>query len=187
MKKTIIISILAAIAFVVLCIFVVQGSQNTAISLEEQVNESKSTIEVQQKRRYDLFINLADAVKSYSKHESETLINVIKARGGEEKSISGKDVAEINTLISAVAESYPNLKSDSLYKDFMLEMSTTENKIAAVRDSYNTGIKKYNRYVRKFPARIFLDMTGSLCLRFYIGDILILRIISWCFIGWCNN
>lgn len=36
----------------------------------------------------------------------------------------------------------------------------TENLIAEHRSNYNKQIKEYNRYVRKFPARIFLDILG---------------------------
>lgn len=58
-------------AIVILCIFGVQGYQNKAISLEEQVYTAQSDIKVQEKRRVDLVYNLVDCVKNYDKHESE--------------------------------------------------------------------------------------------------------------------
>lgn len=42
----------------------------------------------------------------------------------------------------------------------MNELSITENLIAEYRSNYNKQIKEYNRYVRKFPTRIFLDILG---------------------------
>ena len=42
----------------------------------------------------------------------------------------------------------------------MTEIATTENLIAQYKQVYNTAIKSYKRYVRKFPARIFLDLIG---------------------------
>lgn len=42
----------------------------------------------------------------------------------------------------------------------MNELSITENMIAQYRENYNKSINSYNRYVKKFPSRIFLDMTG---------------------------
>lgn len=61
------------IAVILLCVFGVQSSQNKAFALEEQVNTAQSDIKVQEKRRVDLVYNLADCVKQYDKHESETL------------------------------------------------------------------------------------------------------------------
>ena len=42
----------------------------------------------------------------------------------------------------------------------MTELSTTENLIATQRDSYNNRVKEYSRYVRSFPTKIFLNLTG---------------------------
>lgn len=42
----------------------------------------------------------------------------------------------------------------------MTELSTTENLIAIQRESYNTRVKEYNRYVKKFPTHIFLNISG---------------------------
>lgn len=36
----------------------------------------------------------------------------------------------------------------------------TENLIAEHRSNQNKQVKEYNRYVRKFPNRLFLDMLG---------------------------
>ena len=73
--------ILAAIIAIALsCVFMVQGSQNHAISLEEQVGESKAAINAQEKRRQDLVYNLADSVKAYDKHEADTLKDIVKER-----------------------------------------------------------------------------------------------------------
>lgn len=62
--------------------------------------------------------------------------------------------------ISALSEAYPELKSDKNYTDFMNELSITENMIAEYRSNYNKQIKQYNRYIRKFPTRYFLDFLG---------------------------
>ena len=67
---------------------------------------------------------------------------------------------EVATAISAVSEAYPELKSNENYKQLMNELSTTENLISQYRSNYNKQIKDYNRYVRKFPTRQFLSLTG---------------------------
>ena len=51
------------ILFMVLaCVFGVQGSRNKAIDLEQAVEMAESDIHVQEKRRFDLLPNLADAI-----------------------------------------------------------------------------------------------------------------------------
>lgn len=142
------------IAIILLCVFGVQSSQNKAIALEEQVNTAASDINVQEKRRVDLIYNLADAVMQYDKHEAETLKDIAEGRG------STGSIENVTTAITAVAEAYPELKSNENYKTLMNELSMTENLIAEYRSNYNKAIKEYNRYVRKFPTRIFLNMLG---------------------------
>lgn len=145
---------LGILAVVMLCVFGVQGSQNKAFSLEEQVNTAQSDIKVQEKRRVDLVYNLADCVKQYDNHEAETLTAIAEGRG------SAGDIENVTTAITAVSEAYPELKSNENYKQLMTELSMTENLIAEYRSNYNKQIKSYNRYVRKFPTRIFLSMLG---------------------------
>lgn len=142
------------VAVILLCVFGVQSSQNKAFALEEQVNTAESDIKVQEKRRVDLIYNLVDCVKQYDKHEAETLTAIVDGRG------SNDTIENATTAIAAVAEAYPELKSNENYKELMNELSMTENLIAEYRSNYNKQIKEYNRYVRKFPTRIFLDMLG---------------------------
>lgn len=138
-------------AIVLLCIFAVQGTQNKAFTLEEQVNTAQSDIRVQEKRRVDLVYNLSDCVMQYDKHEAETLTAIVEGRG------SSGDIENVATAITAVSEAYPELKSNENYKELMNELSITENLIAEYRSNFNKQVKEYNRYVRQFPARLFLN------------------------------
>lgn len=142
------------LAVILLGVFVIQSSQNKAFALEEQVNSADSDIKVQEKRRVDLVMNLVDCVKQYDKHEAETLKSVVEGRG------KTGDIENVTTAITAVSEAYPELKSGSNYKELMNELSITENLIAEYRSNYNKQIKEYNRYVRKFPTRLFLSLLG---------------------------
>lgn len=66
--KLVLIMAAGIIAVIFMCIFGVQGAQNKAFAMEEQVNTADSDIKVQEKRRVDLVYNLADCVKQYDKH-----------------------------------------------------------------------------------------------------------------------
>ncbi|MNL91000.1 LemA family protein [compost metagenome] len=155
--KTGIIIGLAALAVILLAVFAVNGYQNKAIALEEQVNSATSDVNVQEKRRVDLIYNLVDVVKQYDKHESETLLKVVEARKG---STSDKEIKEVNTLLSATVEAYPELKANTNYNNLSNELATTENLIMQTRNNYNYQVKEYNRYIRKFPNKQFLGMLG---------------------------
>lgn len=158
--KVILISVVGVFAVILLGVFSIQGVQNKAIVLEEQINTADSDIKVQEKRRVDLIYNLVDCVKEYDKHEYNTLKDVVDARNS-----SDSDIQEVTTMLVATAEAYPDLKSNDNYKQLMNELSMTENLIAEYRSNYNKQIKEYNRYVRKFPNRQFLSLLG-----YEVGD-----------------
>lgn len=155
--KTLIISIAAIAAVILMIVFAVQGSGNKAIGYEESVETAKADVDTQLQRRYNVLTELAECVKQYDQHEYETLTAVIEARGSN---ISESEAEEVVAQINAVAEAYPELKSQENYKQFMTEIATTENLIAQYKQAYNASIKSYNRYVRKFPSRQFLSLIG---------------------------
>jgi LemA protein len=154
--KLLLIILAIVVAVVAVSIFALQGVQNTAISYEEQIGVAQSNITVQEKRRADLIPNLVDCVKAYDEHEYQTIMDVIAARG----SSSDAAVNEVQTMINAVAEAYPELKSNENYRELMNELSVTENLIANHRSNFNQWVKDYKQYVRKFPNRQILDMLG---------------------------
>lgn len=153
-KSLIILGIAAGLMIMIIGMFV--GANNTAIHLEEQIKESKSAINIQEKRREDLIYNLVDTVESYNKYEQDTMTKIVEARA---KASSGQ-VEEAQVLINAVAEKYPELKSNENYKTLMTELSVTENLIAQHRNNYNVQVKQYNKHVRTFPNSMILNIMG---------------------------
>ena len=155
MKKFLIgIGIIIAIILMIVGMFV--GTNNTAINLEEQIKESKSSINIQEKRREDLIYNLVDTVESYNKYEQDTMTRIIEAR----TQASNGNVEEAEILINAVAEQYPELKSNENYKTLMTELAVTENLIAEHRNNYNIQVKNYNKHIKAFPNNIILNIMG---------------------------
>jgi len=150
------ITVVAIFFIYLMGVFIVNGVQNKAIGLEEQILTANSDINVQEKRRVDLIYNLVDTVQQYDEHEYNTLKDVVDARSSE----GDLSTTEITTMLDMTVESYPELKSNENYKQLMNELSTTENMIAEYRSNYNLQVKAYNRYVRKFPNKQFLNMLG---------------------------
>lgn len=155
MKKILII-LGVVFSIVMLVIGIIASKNNTAITLEEQIRESKSAINIQEKRREDLVYNLVDTVKSYAEYEQDTLTKIVEARSS---ATNGK-IEDAKTLILAIAEQYPELKANEQYSNLMIELTSTENTIANYRNNYNAQVKKYNKYIRKFPNSLILSMLG---------------------------
>lgn len=102
LKLTLIITA-GILAVILVCLFGVNSFKNNAISQEERVNSAMSDIKVYEKRRADLIPNLVDTIKAYDKHEYETLMAVVSARGSGDENIQ-----EVVTQIKAVAEQTRN-------------------------------------------------------------------------------
>lgn len=154
--KKVLIGLGIVLGTILMIVGMLVGTNNTAINLEEQIKESKSSINIQEKRREDLILNLVDAVKDYNKYEQETMSKIVEAR----TKASNGQVEEAQTLIAAVAEQYPELKSNENYKTLMTELAVTENMIAEHRNNYNIQVKQYNKHIKKFPNSAILNMMG---------------------------
>lgn len=94
------------IAVVILCgaiaivgVFGVQSSQNSAIAKEQLVESSQSDLNAEYNRRAGLLVNLAEAVKSYDKHEAEVIVQMSKARN-----ISDNGDVQASMYVKAVAD-----------------------------------------------------------------------------------
>ena len=153
--KKILLGIGVVIALVLFVVLVNQGVQNKAINLEEQIENTAGNIRVEEKRRFDLIPNLVECVKAYDEHEYKTLTDVVAARNK-----NGTSADEIKTMIAAVAEAYPDLKSQKNYQDLMNELAITENKISEMRKYYNKKVTNYKRFIRQFPNKQILNMMG---------------------------
>lgn len=153
-SKYIVIIVLAI--FIIACgVSFINCFSNKAIILEEKINSSISDIKIQEKARYDTVYNLADCVKQYDKHEAETLICI-----AENMSKGKTENKDVQTIISAVTYSYPELKSNVNYQKFMDILTLTERKIADYRETYNRYVENYRKYCRKFPNKQILSVTN---------------------------
>lgn len=162
-KKLILIIIGIVLAVVLLFVAIIAGTNNKAIGLEEQVTGAKASVSIAEKKRLDLIVNVADSAKAYSKHEAKTLKSIVKGRTGE---AGDKATEKAKVKIDALVEAYPELKASEGYKDFRTSLETVENQIKDERNNYTVSIRTYNKYIRKFPSNIILDMTGYEKIKF---------------------
>jgi LemA protein len=153
------------IGIIVLLLIIAVVLYNGLVSARLHVKEAWADIDVQLKRRYDLIPNLVNTVKGSSNFESSTLEKVIQARSQAMNAGTPKEHAEAENQLSgalksifALAESYPDLKSNQNYLSLQSELSDTENKIQSARRFYNGVVMDYNKKIQSVPSNIFANM-----------------------------
>ena len=168
MKELFLIIVMVVVPLFFLLVFVI-GMYNRLVALRNRFKNAFSQIDVQLKRRYDLIPNLVETAKGYLQHERNTLEAVIAARNaasaasaraaqspGEPnamKQLAGAEAALTGTLgrFFALAEAYPDLKANQTMSRLMEELTSTENKVAFARQSYNDSVMAYNTARESFP------------------------------------
>lgn len=134
------------------------GVYNMIIMALQTIRNQWSNVKTEYQRRADLFMNLAEAVKSYKIFEKSTMVELAQARSGnfgkgglksEMQKLKGLD--KIFHGLYAVSESYPQLKANENYQTLMSEVQMTENRINIARTDYNELVRDYNIFIKTFP------------------------------------
>ena len=144
---------------------------NTIQTYDERVNAAEAQIKVQLQRRADLIPNLVETVKGYAKQEQTIFIAVAEARAKLAGAVQGGDLQQMaaaNAALSAplgrllaIAENYPQLKSNENFKALQDQLEGTENRISVARQDYNDAVNQYNAYIRRFPQVLTAKMIGK--------------------------
>ena len=152
---------------IVLILLYIGSTYNSFVVLRNKVKDQWAQIDVQLKRRFDLIPNLVETVKGYASHEKDTLEAVVKARNEylssdtpEGKMEANNDLNKVVTKLFALAESYPELKADTSFRELQSTLTETEDKISYARQFYNDVVMKYNNKVEVFPSNIVAGMFG---------------------------
>jgi LemA protein len=163
---TTILLIVLIVILVVLVIFAIV-TYNGLVRRRNETEEAYRQIDVQLKRRYDLIPNLLEGVKKYFRQEQAVLTQITEARSQAMRPQSVGQQAQSEARLSgaignlfAVAENYPELRSNTVLMDFQEELSSTENKISFARQHYNDSVSDYNTKIQSFPAVIFARTMG---------------------------
>ena len=157
--------VLVLLGIIIALVAWVVGIYNGLVRLRNQVKEAWAQVDVQLKRRFDLIPNLMETVKGYMQHERETLESVTQARAaisgagnlGARAEAEGGLTAALGRLF-AVAESYPDLNAKQNFLSLQEELASTENKIGAARNYYNSSVLGINNKVQMFPSNIIAGM-----------------------------
>lgn len=156
---------------------------NTMQKNEEAVKAAWGDVEATYQRRNDLIPNLVEVVKTYAKHERETLTAVTEARAKVGTIQMSKNILddpktftqfqEAQSAMSSalsrlmvVVERYPDLKANQNFQDLQNQLEGTENRINVARTRYNKAVETFNTSIRVFPN----SMTNSLLLHLKLKE-----------------
>lgn len=138
------------------------STQNHLIELDEQCIAAEQEIDNQLQRRYDLIPGYAEIVKKYANLEESLFTSFAEARSTlanakttSEKASAAQTLETVSSRLLAVAESYPELKSNENFLRFQDEFAGTENRLAVARKRHGDAVKIYNATARKFPGSLF--------------------------------
>ena len=150
---------------------------NTLQTQDEEVKAGWGEVLNQYQRRADLVPNLVNVVKGYAAHEKDVLTQVTDARarvgsiqaspdmvndeGALKKFIAAQgEMTSALSRLMVVAENYPQLKADGLFRDLQAQLEGTENRITVARNRYIDTVKNYNVTVRSFPTNLTAMVFG---------------------------
>lgn len=143
---------------------------NKLQTLDETVNKAEGQIKVQLQRRADLIPNLVEVVKGVAKQESTVYVGVAEARSKLAGAVQGGNLQEMAAAnaamnaplgrLMAVAEAYPELKSNANFTQLQDQLEGTENRISVARTDYNTAVADLNTTARTFPTNLTAKVFG---------------------------
>jgi len=153
------IGVLVLLAIIAISSYV--GRRNQMVVKNETINAAWSQVDVVLQRRADLIPNLVATVKGFAAHEETVFGDVANARAallnaktpGDRIAANGQLDGALGRLL-AIAENYPQLKSNENFLALQNELAGTENRIAVERRRYNEAVQDYNTYINLFPNNI---------------------------------
>lgn len=143
------------------------GRRNEMVVKSQAVEAQWHQVDVDLQRRADLIPNLVETVKGYAAQEQTVFGDIAKARSAllsaqtpEGRIAANGQLEGALGRLLAIAENYPQLKSNENFLRLQDELAGTENRIAVERRRYNEAVQDYNTYIGLFPNNVFAGWAG---------------------------
>jgi LemA protein len=157
-----------ALLLVVLVYFIVL--YNHLVNIKHGVNKAWANIDVLLKQRHDELPKLVETCRQYMKFEQDTLEKVMQARAQVSAARESHDIPALGNAegalrlglgnLFAVAENYPDLKTNDTFKHLQGRITGLENAIADRREFYNDSVNVNNVRIEQFPDVIVARLLG---------------------------
>jgi LemA protein len=141
---------------------------NGLVQIKHNVSKAWSNIDVLLKQRHDELPKLIETCRQFKEFEQTTLQRVMEARNRVHQARESQDISTLGTAesdlrrglgqIFAVAEAYPDLKSDQRFGEVMTRITHLEDAIADRRELYNESVNINNVRIEQFPDAIVAGM-----------------------------
>jgi LemA protein len=165
-----VIGVVVILALTAALLVYLVGIYNGLVGLKESVKTSWANIDVLLKQRHDELPKLIETCKRYMQFEQETLEKVMRARASVSQASSSGNIAAVGAAeqqlrtgvgqLFAVAESYPQLKTDQTFQQLQARITSLEESIADRRELYNDQVNLNNIRVKVFPDVVIAQAFG---------------------------
>ncbi|HUJ44779.1 MAG TPA: LemA family protein [Opitutaceae bacterium] len=129
---------------------------NGLVALRNRVTQAWSLVDVQLERRHDLIPRLVDTVAALRTHEASTQTALAALRNqltATPPGMRGPDFSGCAPALRAVAEAYPDLKSDPAFHGLQKQLTETEQRIALACAYFNDIATFFNTRLQIVPDR----------------------------------
>ena len=140
---------------------------NSFVRVGEQITAQWAQVENQYQRRFDLIPNIVETVKGVAKQEQTVFIAIADARTHysgattpDQKAQAAGQVESALGRLLVIAENYPVLQSSQSYRDLIVSLEGTENRISVERMKYNDLVRAFDTSVKTFPTSIVAGIFG---------------------------
>ena len=143
---------------------------NGLVSCKHAVAKAWANIDVLLKQRHDELPKLVEVCKQYKQFEQETLQRVIEARAAVHSAREAGNVGALGKAegslrsglgrLFAIAEAYPELKTNEHFMQLQQRISSLEGSIADRRELYNETVNINNVRVEQFPDSLIARLFG---------------------------
>ena len=134
---------------------------NGLVTLKHGVAKAWANIDVLLKQRHDELPKLVEVCKQYKQFEQNTLQRVVEARAQVQSARETQNIGALGAAegalrlglsqLFAVAEAYPELRSNDNFMQLQSRISQLENAIADRREFYNEAVNLNNVGIEQFP------------------------------------
>ena len=167
-----------AVGIVVFVVFfLVVMTYNAIVALRQRIDKAWANIEVSLKQRHDELPNVVAAVRGVMAFEQSVLEQVVRLRAAwspdqpvrQQAATSEATTTAVRQLF-AVAERYPELRSQENVQALQAEIERLEGIIADRRELYNDSVYRYNTRIAQLPAVLLASLFGWTPRPFFAVD-----------------
>lgn len=177
MTPTAAAALFALLVVIVVVGFLVIGTYNAVVALQNRISKAWANVDVALKQRYDELPNLVEAVRDVMAFEQDVLTEVTERRAAysdhdpiPRQAATSDATSEAVRQLFAVVERYPEVRSAANVAALQAEIARLEEVIADRRELYNDQVFRHNTRIAQVPANLVAGLFGWVPQPFFAAD-----------------